>query len=122
MNVQPGAGQPVYQGYCPPISTNQFYLHFIRMGPVGGIYKIVTPTGLCLEPESYSTSSGARIVQNPCVESQNQRWVLSSLDGSWYQASNSRSYKCIDVPDAYFGTMVRQSTCDGGHNQQFRVI
>lgn len=75
-------------------------------------------SGKCMDVSGSSTLDGTVIVQNPCLGSNNQKWVLRPFQDA-YQIVVSHSGKCLVVPGASLvdGTDMVQSSCVGVNNE-----
>lgn len=73
----------------------------------------------CIGVDRASTSSGAYIKQFRCDGSDNQEWLLNSLDGDHYTIQNKKSGMCMGVDHASTNPNadIRQFPCDSSLNQ-----
>jgi hypothetical protein len=68
-----------------------------------------------------STSDGVKAIVWSYVGQTDQEWRVEA-SGSGYRLVARHSGKCLHVPSSTTGVQLVQSTCNGGTNQQFRLL
>lgn len=83
-----------------------------------GVYTITSrSTGQCMDIESASTSSGAKLMRYSCHGNTNQQFELKTV-GSNYQLMAVHSNKCIAVTSSWGGAGFVQTTCNSTDSKQ----
>lgn len=80
-------------------------------------------SGLVMDVNAGSTTTGASIIQWTNHNGTNQQWRLTSQGWNVYTLTNANSGLCLDVPNnsPTSGVQLDQWTCNGGTNQQWAL-
>src|SRR5207249_1278363 len=80
-------------------------------------------SGMCLDVSGESLENGVPLVQYPCHDGANQKFLWKSLGGEQYSLVARHSGKCVDIwgESKDDGAMLTQFDCHGRSNQRFTV-
>jgi len=116
-----------YDTYTPPVPREA------RLGigrandewPSPGATYMLTAkhSGMCLDVSSESLENGAPLVQYPCHDGANQKFLLKPLGEGQYSLVARHSGKCVDIwgESKDDGAAVTQFDCHGRSNQRFTL-
>lgn len=90
-------------------------------------YKIVykaSKSSFCLTVEKGLQSNGATVICSPYEDTNNQKWVIFSIENKFYKIVAKHSDKCLTAADPSIldGVIIRQLDCDDSLRQKWRVI
>lgn len=100
---------PLYCGGfgCPVVSNESYY------------YVVNYLTGLCLDVRGASTADGAVIQQYACNGGGSEKWFKHPYSFGLTQYVNSRTAKCLDIPNATTSaTYIWQYRCTSSNGAQ----
>ncbi|HLL05689.1 MAG TPA: S8 family serine peptidase [Myxococcaceae bacterium] len=109
--INPGAGSPNRLLFANP------YVH-------DPLTIVPRHSGQCLDVEGGSTDDWRYLIQYPCHEYSNQRFMLVDMGHGWYMLQAQHSGKCLEVAGGAYdeGTPIIQTSCHGGSSQQFLFL
>jgi hypothetical protein len=86
-----------------------------------GTELVVQHTNFCINVSGASLSSGAGVIQWPCVDASNERVDATNNGDGTYSFEFNHSGMCLSVPGSSTtaGVQLVQESCSGGNNQRF---
>jgi hypothetical protein len=97
---------------------------FFRLRSVGdGFYWLTDmESGRALDVSGASTANGGKVQVWSYAGAKQQQWRVEAVAAGYFRVVSRNSGKCLDVLGSASGTQLQQWECNGGANQQFRMI
>jgi hypothetical protein len=97
---------------------------FVRLAAAGnGFYRLTDmESKRAFDVAGVSLANGAKVHVWDYGSGANQQWRVEPLPGGYFRMIARHSGKCLDVNGSGSGTQLQQWTCNGGNNQQFKML